>query len=330
MKIALIAPTLYTVPPIAYGGIEMFLYDLMNAYNEMGVDATLFAPIGSTGKFKVIETVNPGASEMSAYFVHIKDRLDEFDIIQEHSHEKWALSDENAYKTVTFLHGIQANLNIYNREKPCLVAESKYHAELEAARFMREVEYCYPGVDLKRYKFRRDKGDFYLHLGLIIPRKGAHVSIHWARKLGFKLIIAGEDRMSPDRAYVDRIIRLCARENNITYLGRVSHREKIELLSSAKAVLLPSLTGEAFSLIAVEALASGTPVITFNLGAMPEIIEDGRHGFLCNNLEEFGEAIKKADEINPDDCLERASLFDIRRTAEEYLKLCEKAMSERW
>jgi len=152
----------------------------------------------------------------------------------------------------------------------------------------------------------------------LLPHKGHKYAIQLAKKLGFKLVVAGEDKLNVDVTYVNYIKELC-KKANVEYLGSVPNATKLELLSRVKAVLLPFLRAEAFSLIAIEAMASGTPVITSNLGALPEIVVHGKTGFLCNSIFDFVEAIKRVDEINPKDCVKHVEEhFSIERGAEAY------------
>ncbi|RLG94911.1 hypothetical protein DRO29_06170 [Candidatus Bathyarchaeota archaeon] len=146
--------------------------------------------------------------------------------------------------------------------------------------------------------------------------------------MGFKLYVAGNESFG-DPNYARYIKSLCEKYDNVYYLcdkswqsGEVSYEMKIQLMSHAKGIILPFLRQEAFSLIALEALACGCPVITFNYGAMPEIIEHGSVGYLCRDIFEMAEAVKKVDEIDPLDCRKHVKLyFSIEKSAEAYLKL---------
>jgi glycosyltransferase involved in cell wall biosynthesis len=128
--------------------------------------------------------------------------------------------------------------------------------------------------------------------------------------MGFKLIIAGGWRLSFRR--------------NIKFIGEVDDKEKAELLAGAKALIFPTNWEEPFGLVTIEALASGTPVITTNKGAMPEVITPDV-GFRCNSFEEFQEAIKRIDEISPRKCRERVEKnFTAEIMAEKYIRAYEK------
>ncbi|MBI3397813.1 MAG: glycosyltransferase, partial [Deltaproteobacteria bacterium] len=110
--------------------------------------------------------------------------------------------------------------------------------------------------------------------------------------------------------------------DQILYVGPVGGELKAMLLAKARALIFPTQWCEPFGIVTIEALASGTPVITTHNGAMPEIIENGRHGFLCESISEMIEAIKSVDKIRAADCLKRVEeKFHYRRMAEEYIKL---------
>ena len=99
------------------------------------------------------------------------------------------------------------------------------------------------------------------------------------------------------------------------------------LLAKARALIFPTQWCEAFGIVTIEALTSGTPVITTHNGAMPEIIENGKHGFLCKDVDEMAEAVKKVDSIKPQDCLKRIDeKFNYKKMAEEYAKLYQSVL----
>jgi glycosyltransferase involved in cell wall biosynthesis len=162
-------------------------------------------------------------------------------------------------------------------------------------------------------------------LGRICPEKGTHIGIEAAQRARIHLTIAGRVFGYPEHLdYFEHQIQPSLTEG-VTYLGPVGSQEKIALLRSAKCVLLPSTAPETSSLVAMEAVACGTPVIAMRTGALPEIVEHGRTGFLVNSIEEMAEAIGHADEIDPMTCRRAAETrFSAQRMAHEYIELYER------
>jgi glycosyltransferase involved in cell wall biosynthesis len=170
---------------------------------------------------------------------------------------------------------------------------------------LKVVDTIHNAVDPDRYTYREDKQDYLAFLGRIIPEKGVHVAIDAADRAGLPLKIAGRiERTDAGREYFD--VRVRPRlGRQIEYIGEVEHQQKDDLLSHARALIFPVQWAEPFGLVAIEALAAGTPVIASSHGALPEIIQHGRCGFLADEPTELDQAIQSLDTIRPSDCRER-------------------------
>ena len=162
-------------------------------------------------------------------------------------------------------------------------------------------------------------------LSRICPEKGIHLAIQAAHKAGVPLTIAGRVDGYPEHlTYFNRQV-LPALDEDCRFIGPIAYREKIELLRTAKCLLVPSLAPESSSLVAMEALACGTPVIAMNSGALPEIVEHGMTGFVVNSSSEMADGIALAKHINPEICKEAAAeRFSADRMVREYLTLYER------
>ena len=162
-------------------------------------------------------------------------------------------------------------------------------------------------------------------LGRICAEKGTHIGIEAARRAGISLGIVGRAFAYPEHLNYFRQEIVPALGEDVIYHGPVGRREKIELLRSAKCLLVPSLAPETSSLVAMEALACGTPVIAMRSGALPEIVEDGRTGFLVSSAESMAEAISHVDEIDPVLCRRTAAQrFSAERMTRQYMNLYEQ------
>lgn len=147
------------------------------------------------------------------------------------------------------------------------------------------------------------KEDYAVYLGRICWEKGTHLAIEAAKKAGIKLIIAGQVfNYFYHMEYFEKTIKPLIDGVNIRFIGTVNFQEKKKLLSAAKCLLQPSLASETSSLIAMEAISCGAPVIAFRAGALPEIISDGLTGYIVNDVDGMADAITKANQINPENC----------------------------
>jgi glycosyltransferase involved in cell wall biosynthesis len=178
------------------------------------------------------------------------------------------------------------------------------------------------GVPVEALATRHAKRNFAFALGRICPEKGFHIALDAARRAGAPLLIAGEVfRYDAHETYFEREIvpRL---DDSRRFIGPVGFARKRRLLTAARCLLIPSLAPETSSLVAMEALACGTPVIAFPSGALPEIVEHGRTGFLVRDEREMAEAIGAAGMLDPEACRMAArERFSIGRTFERYLEL---------
>jgi glycosyltransferase involved in cell wall biosynthesis len=167
-------------------------------------------------------------------------------------------------------------------------------------------------------------------LGRICKEKGTHIAIEAARKAGVPLKIAGRAFGYPEHLnYFEDSIQPSLGDD-VKYLGPVGAQQKVELLRSARCLLVPSLAPETSSLVAMEALACGTPVIAMQSGALPEIVEHGKTGFLVNSAETMADAICHVDEIDHAMCRQTATArFSAERMAREYMSLYERLIGSK-
>ena len=204
------------------------------------------------------------------------------------------------------------------------------------------------GVDLAAHRFRADKGEDYLVLGRVTPFKGQDVAARICKELGLPLVLAGpvagvaspgelsaalEDPASPLHGYGDvrhylDAVRPFEDGERIRWVGTVGGADKDELVGRARAVLMPISWEEPGATAALEALACGTPVVATRRGALPEIIEHGRNGFLADDESQFAQLLPRAGEIDPADCRRSvAERFSAGVMAEGYLRLYREVLT---
>jgi glycosyltransferase involved in cell wall biosynthesis len=195
---------------------------------------------------------------------------------------------------------------------------------------------CFPGlnylatvynaVNTSKYPYSKEKEDFFLYLGRFNPEKAPHLACRAVKKLGEKLILAGKINEQAERDYFNSLVKPYL-DKDIVYLGEVSEGKKMELFSKAKGYLFSIQWDEPFGITLIEAMACGTPVVTFKRGAAPEIVEHGVTGWVVKRMDEFIRAMKCVGEINPKKCRERVERkFSAEVMVENYEKAYKKAL----
>lgn len=163
--------------------------------------------------------------------------------------------------------------------------------------------YVFPGLDPAEYIFSESKDDYFLFMATAIwgVKKGLDVALSLSARLGFQLVVAGTGQ---DYESINRVAEMCAGVG-AKYVGDVRGKQKAELFAGAKGLLFPTKLNEAFGLVMVEALLSGTPVICSDRGACPEVITPDV-GFVCKEEDDYVAAINRIDSISPAACRDKA------------------------
>jgi glycosyltransferase involved in cell wall biosynthesis len=336
MKICLIAPEVLTVPPKGYwGGTESVVWDLAVALSDMGHDVSLVARPGSKAPPKglLFETFpdtpsNIGVNER--HFEAYKDFVKNFDgVVHDHSLGKYARTIHPC--VVQTPHFCQhPSAMAYSRMVAVSYAQAKWLNQNCPS--LRNIPVVYHGLDTHRFIFNETKNDYYLFFGVMARYKGAEKALQLAKETGKPFVFAGR------HGDMSGIVRDCSLPN-VKFLGEVSNEARAELFANAKAYVFP--TGawgdadpsnwlEVFGLTILEALASGTPVIASNNGACPEVIEDGKVGFICNSYEEMKEVIEEnyVESISPEICRRYVEeKFSAKRMASQYLDIYRRALA---
>ncbi len=192
----------------------------------------------------------------------------------------------------------------------------------QAASAARPLDFLEPipnGVDSARYRLKTEKRNYALMLGRICPEKGVHLAIEASKRASIALLIGGQVYPYPAHEVYFRDEVAPRLDRCRRFLGPLDFARKAALLASASCLLIPSLAAETSSLVAMEALASGTPVIAFPAGALPEIVESGKTGYLVDDADEMSTAIQQANRISAAKCREQACVrFDQAVTIERY------------
>lgn len=327
MKIALLGPIAWRTPPLHYGPWELITSLLAEGLVARGVDVTLFATLDSQTK-ATLDGVCPTGYEENAHLdgrvweaIHVSHALrrsGSFDLV--HNHLDWlplAFSQHCAAPMLTTIHGFSGNniLPAYRK------AESSYVSISDSDRSP-ELDYLatvYHGIDLEALPFDPDGGDDLVVFGRIHPDKGTHTAIEIARRCGRKLIICG---IVQDERYFRELVEPHIDGDRVVYLGSVGPAQRGRILGAAVALLHPIEFAEPFGLSVVEAMACGTPVVAYQKGSMPEVIDEGITGRLVAGVEEAVAAVAQISEIDRGNCRVRArERFGVDRMVDEYLRV---------
>jgi len=187
----------------------------------------------------------------------------------------------------------------------------------------------YNGIPVEDFPFLEKKENFMFMLSLMWEEKGVHKAIKMSKETGIPLILAGKVRDDPTkmggRGYFESQIKPHVDGKQIKFIGELNDKQKKEYFKKAKVYLHPCSVEESFGMVLAEAMACGTPVITFNKGAIPEVVKNKETGFVVNSLEEAIKALSEIDSISPEKCRKRVEdLFDSKRMAKNYLSLYKK------
>jgi glycosyltransferase involved in cell wall biosynthesis len=183
------------------------------------------------------------------------------------------------------------------------------------------------GVDASAFPFGDGGGDehgeYFLFLGRMAPDKGPHRAIEVARKAGVRLLLAAKMREQWEHSYFNEQVAPMLGADAV-YLGEVPHERKLELLAQAKGLMFPIRWNEPFGMVMLESMACGTPVLAFPEGAVPEVVEDGKTGFLCEDEASMVDASSRIDDLDRSAC--RAAVegyFSTRRMVSDHIDLYE-------
>jgi glycosyltransferase involved in cell wall biosynthesis len=321
LKIAVISPVWFPVPPTGYGGIEWIVWLLADGLVEAGHDVTLFASGDSHTKAKLEYVFEAAPSERIGqtlpeiyHCLHCYERAAEFDVINDHSGlPAAAIGGALATPVVHTIHGpVDAEGGtIYEqiaRVSPSVGFISISMNQRAPRPHLPWIANCPNALDFSLYPVKPHRGEYLLFLGRMSPDKGCHRAIDVAVTAGLPLKIAGKKREPLEQAYYDEYVRPHLGDQ-IEYLGEVTHGEKVELLQDARATLFPIDWAEPFGLVMIESMACGTPVVATRRGAVEEVIEHGTSGVIVDDYRIMAAALDEADRLDP---------IEIRRYAERH------------
>jgi glycosyltransferase involved in cell wall biosynthesis len=310
VRIALIAPPWYTIPPSGYGGIEWVVALLADGLTDRGHDVTLFAAPGSDTKARLVSPLDEEPPREAigdpwyeaSHIVSVYEHCDEFDILHDHTGpvgvSVGALSD---CPTIHTLHGpfTEQTLMLYRRvaRHHWFVAISESQRSM-APPDLRWAGVVYNGILMDHYPFREDKDDFLFFLGRADEEKAPHLAIEAARRAGRRLVMCATTKNERERSYWAEHVEPILGDDVEVY-GECAPDQKVDLLGRAAALVFPIQWAEPFGLVMVEAMACGTPVLAWRNGSVPEVVADGETGFIVESMDELVAAVDRVGELDP-------------------------------
>ncbi len=335
LRIAQVAPPIERVPPSAYGGTERIVGALVVELARRGHEVTTFAS-GDSDVPGTLVPVVPKALRPSGFggdpwphfcaeILEVLSREDDFDLI--HIHLEWAnvlLARAAKTPVIGTFHGrIDApiGLDVMRHDTGGMVAISRAQARTYPE--MRWEGIVHNGLDLTSAPFEEQRSDDLVFVGRVAPEKGIVEAIEIARLAGRQLRIAAKVGTKPDEvAYHQNVFLPALAKSDAEYLGEVSTEDRDRLIAGAYAIVMPGSWPEPFGLVAIEALACGTPVLTRRVGALPEIVREGVDGFFGDDAAQLAFLV---DRIAPLDRREiRRSVlerFSAARMADDYERI---------
>ena len=337
LRVAVLAPIAWRVPPVHYGPWEQFASLLTEGLVARGHAVTLFASGNSQTAATLASVVPQGWSETSgvdpkvAECTHIAaafERADEFDVIH-NGFDFLPLTYSRLVDTpvVTTIHGFSSPriVSVYERyDDHCAyvaISDADRHPALSYTATIHH------GIDSDRFAVHPSPGDQLLFFGRIHPDKGTAEAIEVARRAGRPLVIAG---IIQDQGYFDREVAPHLDGTHASYIGPVAATERSTVLGSAHALLHLIGFDEPFGFSVAEALACGTPVVAYDRGSMRELIDDGRTGFVVDGVDAAAAAVARAATLNRGEIRDVAvARFGCDRMVDEYVEVYRTVLSAR-
>ena len=311
LRIALIAPPWFAVPPTGYGGVEWVVSNLAEGLVARGHHVTLFASGGSQTGARLISTyARPPSEQIGDWMVEAPAALDayerwtEFDIIHDHSLLGLLLASIVPAPAVHTVHGAMgAEVRpIYERLAGRLHTIAVSNHQRTTFPKGLEATVIHNTVDANLYPMGEGLGDYLLFVGRMCPEKGVLDAIHIARQTGKRLMILAKLNEAQEKASFEAAVRPALEGLPCDFLEQPSHAVKARAYADAYATLFPIAWPEPFGLVMIESMAAGTPVIAYRCGAAPEVVVDGKNGFLCDNVEEAAAAVERVPLIDRATC----------------------------
>lgn len=346
LRIAQVAPLYEAVPPGAYGGTERVIATLCDGLVAQGHDVTLFGPATSATAARLEAFERPlrerfTADEMGDVAPHlhlemmaeVSAHADEFDVIHAHT-DVLALpfTRLTTTPTVLTLHG-RLDLDFVRELLPRYRSVPLVSISDDQRRAVEDLDLTwaatvYNGLDLGHYRdVPHDPNGYLGFVGRIAHEKGPLSAIEVSRRSGVPLRVAAKVDPTDVSYYEEEVAPQMG--SHVDFVGEITEDEKPAFYAAARATLFPSDWPEPFGLVMIESLAAGTPVIALRRGSVPEVIEHGVTGFICDDVDEMAEAVGRIGQIDPEACRRGAERFTAERMCRGYVDVYRSLLESR-
>ncbi len=329
VRIAVLSPIAWRTPPRHYGPWEQIASTLTEGLVERGIEVTLFATADSLTAASLEARCPRGYEEDESldakaweclHIAHLMEQAHRFELIHNHF-DFLPLSYSPLIRTpmVTTIHGFSspAIVPVYEQYDDTVNYVSISNADRNPR--LRYIATVYHGIQVERFTFRANPGNYLLFFGRIHQDKGTWEAIQIARRSGMRLLISG---IIQDREYFEARIQPLIDGSQVVYLGPSGPKERDRLLGEAYALLHPINFAEPFGLSVAESMMCGTPVVAFRRGSMPELIQEGICGYLVDTIEGAVRAVERISRIDRHACRRWAEdHFSADRMVEDYLSV---------
>lgn len=352
MRIAQVAPLVERVPPQLYGGTERVIANLVTQLTKLGHEVTLYASGDSTvGAGRLIPTVKRALweeevspNEAAFHTVELAQVLrdaGDYDVI--HSHLDFLGFPCGRVSPTPWVHTLHGRLDgpasqaLFEEfsETPVISISDSQRRPVPRANWIATV---YNGIPVDRVPVGSGGGGYLVFLGRISPEKGAAEAIDIAQRAGMPLKIAARmplgnvdnDWVRADWTYYNESVKPRIQATALVeFVGEVNDNEKYDLLKNAMGLVFPINWPEPFGLVMIEALACGTPVLAKAMASAPEIVDHGRTGFLCADVDEMVACCDRLQQIDRHECRQAAEQrFSAPAMALGYLAAYEKVLAQ--
>lgn len=341
MRILHVAPVWLPVSRQSHGGIETFLADLVVAQQQLGHDVTLVAAADSEVPVPLVEAVPESLvpvmerGEAGEYGYYEQELVGaalraaaHADVVHNHVLPGALVLDAALGGAPPVLHTLHGQLTqdvawSLRHHPRAVVGVSNVQSQLAQAQGVQLFGVSHNGIDMQGLPFSPRAGDDLLFLGRIEPQKGPDLAIRAARTIGRRIVLAGP---VTDRPFFDEVVAPLLADD-AEHVGVLGREQKYAALARSACLLVPSRWTEPFGMVAVEAMAVGTPVAALAAGALPEVVDDGVTGRVVDDTADLVDAVREACELDRELVRKTAwQRFHITAAAERYLGLYEQLL----
>jgi glycosyltransferase involved in cell wall biosynthesis len=312
LRIAIVAPSFFEIPPVGYGGIELILAQLTDGLVARGHDVTLLGAGRDRTEAEFIATYREAQSHRlgdplpeimhSALVGRALEGMD-VDIVHDHTLAGPLMAPSRRAPTVVTAHGpMRTEWGEYLRTISAWV--SLIAISDSQQRFAPDLPWratVHNAVDTDDLVYADKKDDYVLFLGRMNDEKAPHLAIDASRAAGRRILVAGKCSEPAEEEFFAEHIKPRLGPD-VEWLGETSGEDKRQLLAKAEALVFPIQWDEPFGLVVIEAMGSGTPVVALRRGSVPELVIDGVTGFVRDEPEELADALREIDRLDPAEC----------------------------